>query len=327
MDATLAALRAPVDLDLKNTPLGDALLSLRKAGAGTEVPVLVNPVALQIVGASLDTPVSIRAQAEPLSEPLARLLKPLGLTYAVIDGVLFVTYDTAQGKSSGKGPDKVNRTVLLKLEAPVRVRVKNVPLGDVLGFVMRATQAPGEEGVSIRLDPEGLRRARVTTATRVSVESHDGEPLRSSLSRMLRSVNLAYHVADGLILVRESRVQLLDRSPQTRKIEAKLEQRIDLTFADAPLEDVLKFIKAATRGTGDNGIPIYIDPVGLQEAEVTMTSRVSIVVRGETLKDGLRKVLRPLHLTYMVKDGLLTVTSEWAEDAPFDAAGGNGPPF
>ena len=53
-------------------------------------------------------------------------------------------------------------------------------------------------------DPEALRRVKVTAATRVSVESRAGEPLKSSLSRMLRSVNLSYHVADGLLQIRAS---------------------------------------------------------------------------------------------------------------------------
>ncbi len=37
--------------------------------------------------------------------------------------------------------------------------------------------------------------------------------------------------------------------------------------AETPLDDVLKYIKQATTTPTFSGIPIYVDPVGLQEAE------------------------------------------------------------
>ena len=56
-----------------------------------------------------------------------------------------------------------------------------------------------------------------------------------------------------------------------------------MSFAnETPLEDVLKYIKSATAGPNDTGIPIYVDPVGLQEAEITMTSPVTMESRGSS---------------------------------------------
>ena len=43
---------------------------------------------------------------------------------------------------------------------------------------------------------------------------------------------------------------------------------------ETPLEDVLKYIKQATQGPNDAGIPIYVDPQGLQEADKTLTSPI-----------------------------------------------------
>jgi len=101
-----------------------------------------------------------------------------------------------------------------------------------------------------------------------------------------------------------------------RAVLAKLDKPIPLNFKDAPLEDVLHFIKSATSGPGDPGIPIYVDPVGLQEAEKTMTSPVTVESKGEPLKTSLKRLLKPLGLTYTVKDGLLLVTSVEAADEP-----------
>ncbi|MBV8557496.1 MAG: hypothetical protein JO116_18190, partial [Planctomycetaceae bacterium] len=78
----------------------------------------------------------------------------------------------------------------------------------------------------------------------------------------------------------------------------------------------LKYIKSATQGPNDTGIPIYVDPVGLQEAEKTMTSPVTLDLEGVPLRTTLRLLLKQLGLTYTVKDGLLTITSESSEDQP-----------
>lgn len=112
-------------------------------------------------------------------------------------------------------------------------------------------------------------------------------------------------------------VDLLDRDEKTKMILRKLEEPISMSFAnETPLEDVLKYIKSATQGANDSGIPIYVDPVGLQEAEKTMTSPVQLDLEGVPLKTTLRLMLKQLGLTYTVKDGLMTITSETADDQP-----------
>ena len=81
-------------------------------------------------------------------------------------------------------------------------------------------------------------------------------------------------------------VDLLDRDPKTKSILAKLDEPISMSFAnETPLEDVLKYIKSATQGPNDTGIPIYVDPVGLNEAEKTMTSPVTLDLEGVPLED------------------------------------------
>ena len=91
----------------------------------------------------------------------------------------------------------------------------------------------------------------------------------------------------------------------------KLEEKIPLQFNEAPLEDVLKFIKAASSGpSGDDGIPFGFDREGMKRAGKTPTSRVTINSKGEPLKTSLRQLLKPLGLTYSVKKGVLTITAE-----------------
>lgn len=109
--------------------------------------------------------------------------------------------------------------------------------------------------------------------------------------------------------------QVIDRSAKDREVRAKLAEKVALDFKGAPLEDVLKFVKKASQGPNDAGIPIYVDPIGLQEAEATLTTKVSVTSKpGEPLGDALKRLLEPVKLTYLVKDGLFTVTSKQAVD-------------
>ena len=63
---------------------------------------------------------------------------------------------------------------------------------------------------------------------------------------------------------------LLDRDERTKAIIAQLNERLTMSFpTETPLEDVLKYIRLNTQSEEldlPQGIPIYVDPVGLQEA-------------------------------------------------------------
>jgi hypothetical protein len=98
---------------------------------------------------------------------------------------------------------------------------------------------------------------------------------------------------------------------KSQKILEKLNECVSMSFnEETPLEDVLKYIKQATTSSNYSGIPIYVDPIGLQEAEKSMTSTVrNINLDGVPLKVTLKLLLNQLDLTYTVKNGLLTITS------------------
>ena len=72
----------------------------------------------------------------------------------------------------------------------------------------------------------------------------------------------------------------------------------------------MKSIKDATREPDCEDIPIYLDPIGLSEADKTMDSTVSFDLEGVPLKTSLRLTLAQLDLTYNIRDGVLMITSE-----------------
>ena len=85
---------------------------------------------------------------------------------------------------------------------------------------------------------------------------------------------------------------------------------IELRFEKTSLEDVFKFIDSAIRsGSNDRGIWIYVDPMGLVEAEKTLATPVSFTVKGEPLKSSLERLMKSISLIYAVKDGYLMITS------------------
>ena len=66
------------------------------------------------------------------------------------------------------------------------------------------------------------------------------------------------------------------QDPRSQQIIAKLEELVPMKFQEeTPLEDVIKHIREATKSSDmPAGIPIYVDPVGLSEADKTMNSTV-----------------------------------------------------
>ena len=90
-----------------------------------------------------------------------------------------------------------------------------------------------------------------------------------------------------------------------------LDKTVTFDFSqETPLEDVLRYIVAATHGPGGRELQIYVDPVGLQEAEKTTSSPVTLVMHGVPLRTTLKLLLDRIGLTYGIKGGVLLITSE-----------------
>ena len=99
-------------------------------------------------------------------------------------------------------------------------------------------------------------------------------------------------------------------SAETKAILAKLEARIPMPFAnETPLEDVIKYIQQATAGPDQFLIPIYVEPAGLAQAKQSMTSTITLDVENTPLKVTLGRVLEQIHLEFLVKDGVLLISS------------------
>jgi hypothetical protein len=99
------------------------------------------------------------------------------------------------------------------------------------------------------------------------------------------------------------------------RIKRALERPIPLRFpSETPLEDALKFIEEQTADPDGRRLAIYVDPVGLNEAEKTMTSPLQINLENVPLKTSLRLALKQIGLTYSVWEGVLLITSAYSDE-------------
>jgi tetratricopeptide (TPR) repeat protein len=138
------------------------------------------------------------------------------------------------------------------------------------------------------------------------------------------TIVIEYPPADHWRRISEERIRRYEsvsleaRDARTQAIYDKLKEPLSMPFAqETPLEDVLKYIQSATQSADlPSGIPIYVDPAGLLEAEKTLQSPITLNLEGVPLRQSLRLLLRQLDLNYTVKDGLMTITYVASRDQP-----------
>ncbi|MGO9471601.1 MAG: hypothetical protein ACLQVF_46555 [Isosphaeraceae bacterium] len=100
------------------------------------------------------------------------------------------------------------------------------------------------------------------------------------------------------------------------RILKALDEPVPMHFRDeATLEDVVKHVQAAITGPDGKVIPIYLDPIGLQEADKSPQAVVSLDIDGVPLKSTLYLCLKQLDLAYCIRDGVLVITSEESQES------------
>ena len=100
------------------------------------------------------------------------------------------------------------------------------------------------------------------------------------------------------------------RSEREVDIQKKLETPVSLQFSNAPLSKVMDHLANLV------GMNIHLDPQGLTEEGVTSDTPININLRNDImLKSALTLILEPLHLSYVIKDEVLKITSEQMRDS------------
>ena len=100
-----------------------------------------------------------------------------------------------------------------------------------------------------------------------------------------------------------SSMDLAKQGPSEKKIRDALKSATQLEFFDAPLSDVIDYLKDY------HDIEIQLDTRALEDVGITSQSPVTKTLKGISLKSALRLLLRDLSLTYVIEDEVLLITT------------------
>lgn len=103
-----------------------------------------------------------------------------------------------------------------------------------------------------------------------------------------------------------------NRSRRTEReldIERKLKTPVSLKFRDRPLSEVLDQLGKLS------AVNVHLDSKGLDEEGISRDEPITIdLTQDISLKSALNLILEPLHLSYVIKDEVLKITSEQLRD-------------
>lgn len=96
--------------------------------------------------------------------------------------------------------------------------------------------------------------------------------------------------------------------PSETKVWQALDEPTELDFTDQPLSDVIDFLKAR------HNIEVQIDARALEDAGLGSDTPITRTLKGITLRSALRLMLSELELTYVVRNGVLMITTKIEAD-------------
>ena len=99
-------------------------------------------------------------------------------------------------------------------------------------------------------------------------------------------------------------VDLSESGSAEEKINEELLKPTELDFTEIPLKEAIDYIK------DKHEIEIQFDEKALTEAAVATDTPITKQLDGISLRSALRLILRPMQLTYVIKDEVLLITSQ-----------------
>ncbi len=100
-----------------------------------------------------------------------------------------------------------------------------------------------------------------------------------------------------------ARTDLSSVRPSEARIRRELDAPTSMEFIETPLNEAVGYLKDL------HGIEIQLDARALEQAGIFSDTPVTTELKGVSLRSGLRFLLRPLDLTYVIKDEVLLVTT------------------
>jgi len=99
------------------------------------------------------------------------------------------------------------------------------------------------------------------------------------------------------------RGNFVESAEAEQKIREALGKHTTMEFNETSLKDVVNYLKAL------HAINIMVDRKMLEEANVQMDTPITEVIKGVSLGSGLKLILEPVGLTYVIENEVLSITS------------------
>jgi RNA polymerase sigma factor (sigma-70 family) len=138
-----AKLKERVSVDFQNQPLREAVAFLQNDSG---LNIVLDPKALREERLTSSSPVSLTAKQVPIKSVLKLMLKPLGLTYTIVDEVVLITNPHADGLD-GRLVDSTPANEGTKLYR------KTYYVGDLIKLGERITVTAGRQGAGVSIGP------------------------------------------------------------------------------------------------------------------------------------------------------------------------------
>jgi type II secretory pathway component GspD/PulD (secretin) len=174
---------------------------------------------------------------------------------------------------------------------------------------------------ALELDPDNVAASAAVMITRNQVRVKDYEQISKEKEEFdLRALNDADRTGpwpgDSFVkfnkdLSRENRkrkdslsIWSQRRSPKERQIERQLSMPVSLNFQDTKLSQAIEDLKEMS------GVNVVPDTSALEEAGISLDRPLSLKVENISLKSALNLLLQQIHLTHVIKDEVLLITTE-----------------
>jgi hypothetical protein len=288
----LKKLGEPTELYFNETPLQDIVLKINHKH---KLQIILNQKRLEEANVALDTPVTKSLRGLKLRQAIDLLLRDLGLARVIRGEVLEFTSREAADTHlviktyavgdlrllDGKDDDEADyahlRDVLERLIAPESWRDAGGPgTLELIGPVLVANQTIEAQADIARL------LARLRQARR-QVAEEKGE-------------------------ARLAAVACEADAEDNAKVQAKLRRTVSIDWSETALKD------CASALARDYEVPIQISQKKLEEANVSLDTPITLKLSGLSLHAVLDHATRPLGLSWIVRDGVLLLTSQEEAD-------------
>lgn len=159
-----------------------------------------------------------------------------------------------------------------------------------------------QEQNRIRDDKEKGFYDAMTSVEKSGIPFDDGHPLVFTDAKDWNQLSRTR--SDWL---REQRSRL---TPAEMEIQKCLKTEVDVKFENRPLSEVMETLGRMA------GVNVFLDPQGMHAEGITTDEPVSInLTHPISLRSALNLILEPLHLSYVIQNEVLRVTSEQTRNA------------